>query len=64
MRECVSREQRNIDGLAAIAPAVKFFEQREERLQAFVLELSRYFSFEAIPGLNRVPLCSLQAEVV
>lgn len=60
--KCVTREERNIDGLTAIAPAVKFFEQWKERLQAFVLKLSRYFSFKAVPSLNRIPLGSLHAE--
>ena len=61
-RECVAREQGNIDGLTAIAPAVEFFKQRKECLQTFVLKLSSYFSFKAVSGLNRIPLCRLQAE--
>src|SRR5579863_3569149 len=62
MREDVTREQRNIDRLTAIAPAVDFFEQRKERRQAFTLKLGRYFFFKAVPGLNRIPLCSFNGE--
>src|SRR5580658_1533228 len=62
MREGVTREQRNIDRLTAITPAVDFFEQRKERWQAFSLKLSRYFSFKAVPGLNRIPLRSFKGE--
>ena len=56
MHERVTREQRNVDGLTAIAPVVEFFEQRKERLYAFTLKLSGYLSFKAVPGLNRIPL--------
>jgi hypothetical protein len=62
MREGVAREQRNMDGLTAIAPAVEFLKQRKECLQAFLLKLRCYFSLKAVPRLNRVPLCSLKGE--
>ncbi len=58
MREGVAGEQRNVDRLTAIAPAMEFFEQWKECLQAFELKLSRYFSFKTVPGLNRIPLCT------
>jgi hypothetical protein len=61
-RERVAREQRNIDRLTAVAPAVEFFEQRKVGLQAFALKLRGYFSFKTVPGLNRIPLFCLQAE--
>jgi len=48
--------------LTAIAPAVEFFEQWKERLQAFALKLSCDSPFKPVAGLNRIPLCSLQAE--
>ncbi len=61
MRERVAREEGNIDGLTAIAPSVKFLEQRKERLKTFALKLSRDFPFKPVPGLNRIPLFCLGA---
>jgi hypothetical protein len=48
----VAREERNIHWLTAIAPVMQFSEQWKEYLQAFLLQLIRYFSFKAIPRLN------------
>jgi hypothetical protein len=48
----VAREEWNIHRLTAIAPGMQFSEQWKEHLQAFSLQLIRYFSFKAIPRLN------------
>jgi hypothetical protein len=54
--KCVTREQWYVDGLTTITPAMGFFEQWKEGVQAFVLQLSGYLSLKAVSGLNRIPL--------
>ncbi len=61
-RESVAGEERDIDGLTTITPVVEFVEQGKECLQAFLLELSVYFSFEAVAGLNRIPAGCLNVQ--
>src|SRR5208282_1449677 len=61
-RESVAGEERDIDGLTTITPVVEFVEQGKECLQAFLSELSVYFSFEAVAGLNRIPAGCLNVQ--
>jgi hypothetical protein len=53
----VSGEQRNIDALTPIAPAMNFLQDRSECVETFFAKFGGNSFFDAVFGLNGVPVC-------
>src|SRR3989442_15379841 len=54
--KAITREQRDIDRLAAIAPDMQLFQQWKISLHSFTLQLFHYASLKAVSGLDCIPL--------